>query len=148
MKNSDVLSIHSLSSAFIASSDGLMFHINCSSDMNITCDQSDHGCSWTTRVIASIALATSTIYLAGMKTRLPPRTKRRLININALKELPFLLFGFGTFFGFMGIYVVYFYIQLYATKVIPNVFNKIPMSLVCIVNVGSPGRVFLTFIAD
>ena len=103
---------------------------------------------WTTRVIAFMVLATSAIYLAGMRKRLQPSTKRRLINMNAFKELPFLFFNLGTFFGFMGIYIAYFYIQLYAIEMVPEVPNNLATNLVCIINAGSIGRLVPNLIAD
>ena len=106
------------------------------------------GFGWTTRVIAFVVLATSTIYLVGMKPRVLPRTKRRLVNINALKELPFLFFNLGTFFGFMGIYVAYFYVQLYAIEATPQVPNNVATNLLTIINAGSVGRLLPNLIAD
>lgn len=107
------------------------------------------GFGWTTRVMAFIALATSTTYLAGMRTRLPPHTKRRLVDVNALKELPFLFYNFGAFFGFMGIYVAFFYIQLYAIEVVPEMPNNLATNLLSIINAGSIfGRLVPNLIAD
>ncbi len=106
------------------------------------------GFAWATRVIGFLALATSSVYLAGMKTRIPPRAKRRLLNVDVLKELPFLLFNLGTFFGFMGIYVAYFYIQLYAIEVAPQVPSTVATNLLTIINAGSVGRIIPNLIAD
>ena len=106
------------------------------------------GFRWTTRVIGFIALATSMIYLAGTRPRFLPHAKRRLLNISVLKELPFLFFNLGTFFGFMGIYVAYFYIQLYAIEEAPKVPTNVATNLLTIINAGSVGRLLPNLIAD
>jgi len=84
-----------------------------------------------------------------MKSRLPSHTKRRLVDINALKEIPFIFYNFGAFFGFMGIYVTFFYVQLYAIEVVPEMPNRFATNLLSIINAGSIfGRLVPNLIAD
>ena len=107
------------------------------------------GFGWATRVMAFIALTTSITYIAGMRQKIPSHAKRGLVDMNALKELPFLYYNFGAFFGFMGIYVVFFYIQLYAIETVPNMSNSIATNLLSIINAGSVfGRLVPNLIAD
>ena len=65
-----------------------------------------------------------------------------------LKLLPFLFFNLGTFFGFMSIYVAYFYIQLYAIEATPEVPSNVATNLLTNLNAGSVGRLLPNLIAD
>jgi predicted MFS family arabinose efflux permease len=94
-------------------------------------------------------LVTMSIPLFWMRLRTPPSTKRRdFLDLSAFKAGPYLVFCFGTFFGFMGIYVTFFYIQLYAleqTDMDPNLTSY----LLCIINATSTvGRLIPNFFAD
>jgi predicted MFS family arabinose efflux permease len=89
------------------------------------------------------------IPLFGMRLKSPSSTKRRdFLDFAAFKAKPFLVFCLGTFFGFMGIYVTFFYIQLFAlqqTKMNPNLTSY----LLCIINATSTlGRLVPNFFAD
>ncbi|KAM3084419.1 hypothetical protein ACMFMG_001476 [Clarireedia jacksonii] len=72
------------------------------------------GFGWATRVLGFIALTTLTVSLTTMRMRVQPAHKRSLIDITAFHSPPFWLFTFGLFFGFMGLYVPFFYVQSYA----------------------------------
>lgn len=72
------------------------------------------GFGWTTRIIAFVALAGLSVSLLVLKRRLPPPTKTRsLLDFSALKEPPFLVFAFGLFCAFVGLYFPFFYLQSY-----------------------------------
>lgn len=72
------------------------------------------GFGWTTRIIAFVALAGLTVSLLVLKRRLPPPTQSRsLFELGALKELTFVVFSFGLFFLFAGLYFPFFYLQSY-----------------------------------
>ena len=106
------------------------------------------GFGWATRAIGFIAIGTSVIFLLGIKQRVPPHGQRRLIDTAALKSLPFLYYSLGAFFGFMGIYVAFFYIQLYAAQQI-SMSPNVALNLLAIVNAGSVfGRLIPSFFAD
>lgn len=49
-----------------------------------------------------------------MKMRVKPAQKRKLIDLAAFKETPYLLFTIGLFFGFMGLNIPFYYISSYA----------------------------------
>jgi predicted MFS family arabinose efflux permease len=83
-----------------------------------------------------------------MKTRTSTRTRRSLVDSSALKDVPYILFNCGLLFGFMGIYVIFYYIELYAlleSNVAPTLANFI----LVIVNASSIlGRLIPPFYAD
>ena len=84
-----------------------------------------------------------------MRTRLPPSTKLRgFIDREAFKAKPYLIFCFGTFFGFMGVYVTFFYIQLYALEQ-TDTSPYLASYLLSIINAASTfGRLVPNFLAD
>ncbi|RAL03497.1 MFS monocarboxylate transporter [Aspergillus ibericus CBS 121593] len=79
------------------------------------------GFGWTTRIIGFVALAGLIVPLVVLKRRLPPPAQSRsLIDFAALKEPPFLVFSFGLFFSFVGLYFPFFYLQSYFTYYLHN----------------------------
>lgn len=72
------------------------------------------GFGWATRVIAFIMLATLVVPVAFMKNRVTPPARRKLFDAKAWTELPYSLYGVALFLGFIGLYIPFFYIQLYA----------------------------------
>jgi MFS family permease len=107
------------------------------------------GFPWTTRIIAFIALATLSISIIVIKPRLPPPKKARaMLDINALKSIPFMLFSFGLFLAFAGLYIPIFYIIVYAQRH-ANVDTDMSFYLLSILNAASVfGRIIPGFIAD
>jgi len=89
------------------------------------------------------------VALLGMRLRGPSSTKRHdFYDLAAFKAKPYLLFCFGTFFGFMGIYVTFFYIQLFALER-TDVNANLASYLLSIINASSTiGRVIPNFFAD
>lgn len=107
------------------------------------------GFGWTVRTTAFIILITQLVPLLGMRWRGSSSTKRHdFLDLTAFKSKPYLLFCIGVFFGFMGIYVTFFYIELFAlekTDVNPNLASY----LLSIVNAASTiGRLVPNFFAD
>ena len=51
-----------------------------------------------------------------MKQRAKPRKVRNVIDRAAFSEIPFVIFGIGLIFAFMGLYVPYFYLQAWALQ--------------------------------
>ena len=93
-------------------------------------------------------LATSVVSIASMKQRVPAPARRDLFDLTALKDIPYMLFNLGVFFGFMGIYVVFFYVQLYALQVCHTGTN-LTFYLLSIINAASFfGRIVPNFFAD
>lgn len=75
------------------------------------------GFGWTTRIMAFVALAGLSVSLVVLKRQLPPpKQSRSLLDIDALKEPTFLIFAFGLFFCFVGLYFPFFYLQSFFTS--------------------------------
>jgi MFS family permease len=107
------------------------------------------GFAWATRVIAFIMLGTLIIPLAVMRVRIQPAKKRPLFDKTALKEPPFVLFAVGAFFGFIGIYIPFFYMPSFALKKIPGVTADFSIYTIAILNAGSTlGRIAPNYLAD
>ncbi|GKZ77850.1 hypothetical protein AnigIFM56816_000637 [Aspergillus niger] len=72
------------------------------------------GFGWTTRVIAFVALASLLFSIAVMKSRLPPPTQaRKLLDLMAFRDIPFLIYCLALFFDLVGLYFPYFYLPTY-----------------------------------
>jgi MFS family permease len=106
------------------------------------------GFGWATRVIAFIALVTLGIANLVMRQRLLPSTRRKLIDVSALREAPFVFCTAGLFFGFIALYVPFFYITPYALFK-TGASATLAFYFVPIINAGSVfGRVFPNALAD
>ena len=83
-----------------------------------------------------------------MKQRIPPTTFRRLLDRKLLKDKSFLLLMIGMLFGYTGIYVSFFYIQIYALAECDTSAN-LASYLLATTNAGSLfGRVLPNYLAD
>lgn len=107
------------------------------------------GFGWTTRIIGFVALAGLSISLLVLRRRLPPPTKSRsLLDLAALKEPPFLVFSFGLFFCFVGLYFPFFYLQSYFTSYLHN-DNSLAFYIFAVLNATSVlGRITPGLVAD
>jgi MFS family permease len=107
------------------------------------------GFAWTTRVIAFIALATLSVSIVIIKSRIPPPKKARaMLDINAVKSVPFVLFSIAMFLGFAGLYIPIFYIIVYAQRH-ANVESDMSFYLLSILNAASVfGRILPGILAD
>ena len=106
------------------------------------------GFPWTTRVIAFIMLATSIITVPFIKQRVPSTSLRRVYDSSSFRDLPYLLFCIGIFFGFMGIYIAFFYVELYAIEVC-DMSASLATYVLAVVNAGSFfGRLLPNRLAD
>ena len=61
-------------------------------------------------------LATLMAPILSMRMRVKPSAARRLFDSTAWKEIPYLLFAFSSFFGFLGLYIPFFYVQIYSIE--------------------------------
>lgn len=106
------------------------------------------GFGWATRVIGFIALFGLLVSNATFKVRVLPAARRKFLDLSAFKELPYVLFVFGSFLGFMGLYVLFFYVQTYAIET--GITNpNLGFYLLAILNSGSVfGRIIPNYIAD
>ncbi|KAI0881348.1 MFS general substrate transporter [Annulohypoxylon maeteangense] len=107
------------------------------------------GFGWATRVIAFILLALAVVPLIFMRPRVPPPShKRAFIDRDALKEAPFLAFAASGVGAFLGLYVPFFYIQLYSLR-FGIADEQMSAYLVTLLNAGSVfGRILPNFVAD
>ncbi|KAI5921762.1 MFS general substrate transporter [Camillea tinctor] len=106
------------------------------------------GFGWAIRVLGFILLVTSLVALLTMKARAIPARKRSLIDRTAFRDIPYLLFTLGLFFGFMGLYIVFYYVELFGldqTSVSPSLAEY----LLAIINASSvAGRLIPGYYAD
>ncbi|KAG8162282.1 hypothetical protein KVR01_008047 [Diaporthe batatas] len=73
------------------------------------------GFGWAVRVIGFIILGTNTVATACMRSRAPPSAAAwSIVDRAALTDAPYLLLNLGLALGFMGLYIVLYYIQLFA----------------------------------
>lgn len=74
------------------------------------------GFAWTTRVIGFIMLGSFSFAIAVYRVRVLPAERRRLLDLQALREPPYALFSVMVFITNVGLYVPYFYVQSYANE--------------------------------
>ncbi|KAI1177764.1 MFS general substrate transporter [Nemania sp. FL0916] len=105
------------------------------------------GFGWATRILGFIILATSLIPVLLMKSKASPGPTRSIVDRDAFKDGPYLLFGVGLFFGFTGFYIVLNYIQLFAIE--HSIPTSIANNVLVIINASSlVGRLVGGFYAD
>lgn len=74
------------------------------------------GFGWTTRVLAFLVMATMIVPNVCMRVRVLPAAKRALFDPHAFKIRAYSLQIAGFFLGFMGLYMPFFYAQVFAIK--------------------------------
>jgi MFS family permease len=74
------------------------------------------GFSWTTRVLGLILGVTMLVPNVCMKVRVLPAKSRSLVDLSAFKIPAYSLQTCGFFFGFMGLYIPFFYAQVFAVQ--------------------------------
>lgn len=105
------------------------------------------GFPWTARIIGFIIFGGMILAWTLLKPRLPPRKNRQMIHWPSFKDVSYLLLAFGLLFGFMGLYIPFFYIQTYALRI--GVEKNYAFYLLAVLNAGSVfGRIIPNFIAD
>lgn len=72
------------------------------------------GFGWATRIIGLAALLTLGFANVVMRQRVLPAARRKLFDASALREAPYILCTAGLFFGFVGLYIPFFFITPYA----------------------------------
>ena len=93
-------------------------------------------------------LATSIVTVPFIKQRVPSSSLRKVYDSSSFHDLPYLLFCVGIFFGFMGIYITFFYVELYATQVC-GMSASLATYILSVVNAGSFfGRLLPNHLAD
>ena len=100
--------------------------------------------------MAFIMLATLIVPMAGMRMRMKPPARRKLLDLSAWKEPTYYLFALAAFFGFLGLYIPVFYVQVFAIEQrIISQRQDLAFYLIAILNTGSFfGRIIPNYIAD
>ena len=106
------------------------------------------GFGWATRIIAFIGLFTLSISAAVLRIRIPPPGKARAIfDVAAWKYPPFVVFSIGLFLAFIGLYIPFFYIIVYAESL--AVDEDLSFYLLSVLNAASVfGRIIPGLLAD
>jgi len=106
------------------------------------------GFPWAVRTLGFIMLATFIIPITVMKVRVLPAKKRPLVDMSAFRQPSYMLFTTGSFLGFLGLYVPFFYVQYYAIQ--QHITNdNLGFYLLSILNSASVfGRIIPNFLAD
>ncbi|KAL9056370.1 MAG: hypothetical protein Q9162_002961 [Coniocarpon cinnabarinum] len=106
------------------------------------------GFPWAVRILGFMALGLLAIPCIVMKMRVKPPAKRKLFSIEAFKEVPYTLFCIGSIAGFMGLYVIFFYISYYGyASGLTN--ESLSFYLIPILNAASTfGRLLPNIVAD
>ena len=94
-------------------------------------------------------LGTSIITVAGMKPhKEPPPKRRKVYDTDSFRDYPFVFFCLSLCFGFMGLYVLYFYVELYAMQECDMSKNLAPYTI-AMANAGATlGRLGPNYLAD
>ena len=71
---------------------------------------------WTSRIIAFIMLFLCILPVLGMRIRMKSPAVRRLFDSAAWRDPEFTLYAIALFVGYIGMYIPYFYIQLYCVE--------------------------------
>jgi len=106
------------------------------------------GFGWTIRIIAFIMLLLLTLPVLAMRMRNKPSEARKIFDVKAWTEPPFILTSIFLFLAFLTAYIPTFYIQVYGLQ---NGFINARLSfyLVPLLNTGSLfGRIIVSHIAD
>ncbi|EDU51158.1 major facilitator superfamily protein [Pyrenophora tritici-repentis] len=106
------------------------------------------GFAWATRVLGFMFLATMVIPITCMRTRVLPAKARSLLDLRAFLIPAYSLQVVGFFVGFMGLYMPFFYAQLYAIQ--EKITNQnLAFYLIAILNSTSVfGRIVPNLLSD
>lgn len=109
--------------------------------------QPHHGFPWAVRTIGLISLLTLSIPCIVINPLPRPPTRRKIFTPALLKDLPFQIMNVATFFGFLGQYIPYFFIEQFALQHSLTSLN--PLYLLIFLNLGSIfGRIIPSLLAD
>ncbi|KAF2190959.1 MFS general substrate transporter [Zopfia rhizophila CBS 207.26] len=106
------------------------------------------GFGWTTRVIGFIIIGTMLIPNVCMRVRVLPAHRRAVLDLAAFKSRPYTFDVLGFFIGFIGLYMPFFYSQVYAID--QKLTNpNLAFYLLAIMNSTSVfGRIIPNYLAD
>ncbi|KAK9328558.1 major facilitator superfamily domain-containing protein [Lipomyces starkeyi] len=106
------------------------------------------GFGWATRIIAFIMLGTQAYALAVMKVRTKSADRRKFFDATVFHDPTYMAFTVVVFFGFVGVYIPFYYIEGYAVH--KGIFSEVKaFYLLSLLNGGSIfGRIFPNLLAD
>ncbi|KAH8197203.1 hypothetical protein TruAng_008620 [Truncatella angustata] len=106
------------------------------------------GFAWTVRIMAFMVLACMLFAIAVMRVRIEKGSrKRKILDLKHFKDILYLLSCLSFFVSFLGLYVFYYYINLYATEVV-GTSPSLASYLLAILNAGSFfGRLIPNYLA-
>jgi MFS family permease len=105
------------------------------------------GFAWAVRAQSFLYLGLLVIANLIMKTRLPPGGKKIVDMKGIVTDIPYMICTVGSFFIFWGLFVPYFYLQLFCSK--HNLPTNIVTYGITILNImGVVGRTVPNFFAD
>ncbi|KAF5360004.1 hypothetical protein D9758_007617 [Tetrapyrgos nigripes] len=105
------------------------------------------GFAWGVRAQSFIELGFLAFANLVMRTRLPPRAKKNIDMLGIVTDWGYVLTGLGSFLIFWGLFVPYFYLQLFAAK--HNMPANIVTYGITVLNaLGILGRMLPNFFAD
>lgn len=106
------------------------------------------GFPWTIRIMGFVMLAISILVLPFSKPKYQPRSSKAWLDLDAFRELPYVLFCLGMFLAFLGLYFAYYYVRLYARDILyVSQFTSFT-ALLIINSFGIPGRCVPALLAD
>ncbi|KAK5171619.1 hypothetical protein LTR04_000623 [Oleoguttula sp. CCFEE 6159] len=106
------------------------------------------GFGWTVRVLGFVMLACSSLSVAFLRTRLPPRKSGPLVEWGAFKETTYVLYCVGMFLNFWGLYFAFYYVGAFGRNII-GISYADSISLLLLMNgTGIIGRLVPNYLSD
>ncbi|PVI04983.1 MFS general substrate transporter [Periconia macrospinosa] len=106
------------------------------------------GFGWTVRVLGFINVASLTIVIAFMQPRLPPRKSGPLWDMDAFRDVPYMLHVLGICFVMPPVYLVFYYVASYARDELGMAYTE-SLNLVLLLNgIGIPARTLPAYLSD
>ncbi|KAF2645733.1 MFS general substrate transporter [Massarina eburnea CBS 473.64] len=106
------------------------------------------GFAWTVRVLGFINVASLAVVIAFMKPRLPPRKSGPLWDMDAFRDVPYMLHVLAVCFMMPPVYFVFYYVASFARDQLAMPYTE-SLNLVILLNgIGFPFRILPGYLAD
>jgi len=106
------------------------------------------GFPWTVRVMGFVMLAVSLLVLPFSRPKFQSPSSNAWLDLGAFREVPYVLFCFGMFLAFWGLYFAYYYVRLYVRNVL-DASQGVSFDMLLVINgFGIPGRFVPALLAD
>lgn len=106
------------------------------------------GFAWTIRVMGFVMLFNAVFILLFSRPRLPPREAGSLVDWEALREPNYLLFCFGVFLAFWGLFFAYYYIRSFVLDILHATEYASFNALLLLNGLGVAGRMVPALLSD